>query len=504
AASLLEQIELTRLRGAQGNSTFSWSSFTFWNDYLTTVYTSAVPTPTMPWKVAPTTAIIHGFITQPGGEPVVDAHVTRTGDAGISLSTGDGFYSILLVPPGTYTLTASHMAHAGEPTAVVSVGPGDVIRQDLELGALLPPVIAEVVPDPDAARVATNYTRQLALSQGSADTWTLVAGPSRATVSRTGIVHWYPTALDAGHSYTFAAEASNAAGSDQKSWQVLVDATPCSTFRIADFDQVTTGAEYLFRRPRLSGTTIDNLTETPNVAMVTDAVPAFSGAKCYKVQWQFVDTTDQRWMRLATWDAPGLPNPIIELGRPIRIRLRLDSGQLRIAVGVREIDGTGELGSNGGTAGTIEWIGATHTVSGAPQGVLVEPMPGVWQTLVFHPRIDPILGFTGSGTLSSPNGMGTLEELSITIVDTAGPFTLYIDDIDLLCDTMPFGDLDADGDSDLTDFNTFAACFNGPNRPPTYASCDRADFDADNDVDLADFAIFAACFNGPNRPPTRP
>lgn len=503
-ASLLEQIELTRLRGAQGNSAYSWSSFTFWNDYLTNVYPTAVPTPAMPWKDTPTTAIIHGFVTQPGGDPVVDAHIARSGDASISLSTGDGFYSMLLVPPGTYTLTASHAAYAGEPSAVVNVGPGDVVRQDLALGVLLAPVIAEVAPDPDTAVVAEDYTRQLALSQGSADAWTLIAGPPRATIGNTGIVHWYPTAVDAGHSYAFTAEVNNAAGSDLESWQVLVEAPSCSTFRIADFDEVTTGTEHLFRRPRLSGTTVNHLTLTPNVAIVTDAVPAFSGAKCYKVEWQFVDATPQRWMRLATWDAPGLPNPIIKLGRPIRIRLRLDSGRLRVGVGIREIDAPGELGQNGGTSGPIEWIGVTGTVSGAPQGVPVEPMPGVWQTLVFQPRTDPICGFTGNGTLGSENGMGTFEELAFTVVDSAGPFTVYIDDVELLCDTTPFGDFDLDRDTDLADFSRFRACFNGANRPYAKTGCDIADFDADADVDLTDFGTFRACFNGPNRPPACP
>ncbi len=29
----------------------------------------------------------------------------------------------------------------------------------------------------------------------------------------------------------------------------------------------------------------------------------------------------------------------------------------------------------------------------------------------------------------------------------------------------------------------------------------KTDFDRDRDVDLGDFTMFAACFNGPNRPP---
>ncbi len=70
--------------------------------------------------------------------------------------------------------------------------------------------------------------------------------------------------------------------------------------------------------------------------------------------------------------------------------------------------------------------------------------------------------------------------------------------------TMPntYGDFDGDGDVDLSDFNRFAACFNGPNQPPAFPGfCDATDADGDGDADLADFLRFSACFNGPNNPP---
>jgi RHS repeat-associated protein len=60
---------------------------------------------------------------------------------------------------------------------------------------------------------------------------------------------------------------------------------------------------------------------------------------------------------------------------------------------------------------------------------------------------------------------------------------------------------DHDADVDLGDFGVFNACYNGPNRPPAQANCERCDFDRDGDVDLGDFGVFNACYNGPNRPP---
>jgi len=61
-------------------------------------------------------------------------------------------------------------------------------------------------------------------------------------------------------------------------------------------------------------------------------------------------------------------------------------------------------------------------------------------------------------------------------------------------------DFDGDGDTDLSDYEYFQMCFQGPNRP-YLPECVPADLDHDGDVDLADFTAFQGCFNGPNRPP---
>ncbi len=61
-------------------------------------------------------------------------------------------------------------------------------------------------------------------------------------------------------------------------------------------------------------------------------------------------------------------------------------------------------------------------------------------------------------------------------------------------------DFDGDGDTDLSDYEYFQMCFQGPNRP-CLPECVPADLDHDGDVDLADFTVFQGCFNGPNRPP---
>jgi len=60
------------------------------------------------------------------------------------------------------------------------------------------------------------------------------------------------------------------------------------------------------------------------------------------------------------------------------------------------------------------------------------------------------------------------------------------------------GDLDGDGDVDLSDFVSFQLCYGGSNNPPA-ATCPAgvdADLDGDGDVDLADFLIFQQNFTG--------
>jgi uncharacterized lipoprotein YddW (UPF0748 family) len=496
-SSLLEQIALTRSRGAQGNSVFSYTSFPWWNDYTSNVYQTPVALPAMPWKTNPTTGIIQGFVTAIDASPIVDVQITRNGTTYTALSSGDGYYSFLLVPPGTYSLTAMK---PGFPTAIetdVVVSAGGVVRRDIVVGDAQPPMINTVTPDPDTTTVGEEYTRQLTLAQGSVDTWTLLTGPPGAGVNAFGFVSgWTPGPGDVGQSFAFSVRAENTAGFDDASWQVTVAPAPaCATYTLADFDGYANGTRVLFNLPRFSGSTSNHLLISPNAAEVTDAVAAYSPDGSYMVSWEFVDAAPNRWMRLTTFNMAIGGNPTIALDQPIRVRLRLDAGRLLLCAGVRETGTLAAIGQNGGTGGDIEWVGATGDIDGAPQGVLVEPMPGVWQTLIFDPLTDPIHPMTGNGVIFSATGKGTLEQLAFSAVDSAGPFTLFLDDVQMLCPRPAFGDLDGDGDADLADFTMLRDCMQGPN-VAVAGNCLAADADGDNDVDLADAAAYQTNFTG--------
>ncbi len=493
--NLLNEIGFARSAGAEGTTVFSWSSFPWFANYLGAVYQQPVATPVMPWKQSPTTAVIHGYVRAPGGASITDALVNRDTASFTALSSGDGFYSFLLVEPGTHTLTARFPGF-GDATQQVTVAAGDVVAVDLVLGAPPAPLIAEVTPDPDTAVAAQPYEVQLSLIEGIADSWALLDGPPGADVDANGRVFgWTPSVGDIGMNFTFTVRASNSEGFDDEEWTARVAAfPPCDAFKLTDFESYSVGERVLFNTPGFSGSTNSDLAAAPDVTTITDST-AFSGSQSTRIEWAFIDTDPQRWVRLTTFNAPDIPNPIIAFDRPIRVRLRLDSGALRVTLGVRETNTGGVLGDNGGASGAIEWIGAATDINGAPQGKLVTAQPGVWQTLIFDPLTDPLHTLTGDGALQAAFGFVVLEHLAFTVVDDAGPFTVYLDDIDQLCGLPVFGDYDVDGDVDDLDLNFAAGCINGPD-VAMFGACTAVSNDGDGDGDLHDLALLQLVATG--------
>ncbi len=64
----------------------------------------------------------------------------------------------------------------------------------------------------------------------------------------------------------------------------------------------------------------------------------------------------------------------------------------------------------------------------------------------------------------------------------------------------PVGDMDNDGDADLTDFGYFQRCMSGSGVPQTAPECLLAKIDGDSDVDLDDLARFKRCLSGAGMP----
>jgi uncharacterized lipoprotein YddW (UPF0748 family) len=138
--SIVHEIRQTRAMGGQGDVVFSFSmwdnpNFDGWagfTDPVDGVYQQPTTIPPMPWKTNPTHGIIIGNVTGVDGTtPVMDAQITRSGSTFTALSSGDGLYSFLLVPPGTYTLTCNKNGLGSKIIPNVTVTAGQATRVDI-------------------------------------------------------------------------------------------------------------------------------------------------------------------------------------------------------------------------------------------------------------------------------------------------------------------------------------------------------------------------------------
>ena len=97
-----------------------------------------------------------------------------------------------------------------------------------------------------------------------------------------------------------------------------------------------------------------------------------------------------------------------------------------ISIGVRETGSTAQIGGDGGTANSIEWVNRDG---------LVLPLDGQFHTFTFNFGTDPVAFFFGTQpTGGQPNRLdgtrGTLEHVRIRNIDgLTVPVQLYIDNI---------------------------------------------------------------------------
>lgn len=216
---------------------------------------------------------------------------------------------------------------------------------------------------------------------------------------------------------------------------------------VIDFDQENDGDIVAFRSPSFSSTTLQHLTSENDIAAVTSET-AFQSEKSYHFQFGFKDTSSVRWVRLSTSNAPNKPNPIIDFKKRLRFKMLLETGALYVCLGVRETNLSNAItGDNGGTSGSIEWVGAESFVVNAdgdptPIGKLVEAKVGEWQEIEFDLEKDNIINFENGDNLLNGD-FGVLEHLAFTIVPNTtgavGPFDVYIDKIEQVDDILAAG-----------------------------------------------------------------
>ena len=192
----------------------------------------------------------------------------------------------------------------------------------------------------------------------------------------------------------------------------------------ADFEGSDAGAGVMFRAPSFSSTTAGSVA-AGSTAAVSDAPPSGNAsARSLRAAWSFAESATAPWLRLTTFNAGALPNPLVDFTRTLRFDA-WSARPLRLGLGLRETGGAGPIGSDGGTVGPIEFVGVT-AMEGSRPLPLRTLTAGTWQTLEFHLPSDPAQPFTGNGTLPAAGGLGVLEHLAV-VADDIGPHELHLD-----------------------------------------------------------------------------
>jgi len=161
---LIHQVQVTRRSGGLGNVVFSYRRFNRLGGFAEYskaggVYEEEAATPALDWKQNPTTGIILGTLTDARtGEPIVDAWVQRDGSDYVALSSADGVYSLLNMPPGNHALTVRKNGLRDQEIENVAVAAGQVVRVNVAMSDQ-PIIVAAADKSKDSASAAIESTQ---------------------------------------------------------------------------------------------------------------------------------------------------------------------------------------------------------------------------------------------------------------------------------------------------------------------------------------------------------
>ncbi|MDB6122084.1 MAG: N-acetylmuramoyl-L-alanine amidase family 2 [Pedosphaera sp.] len=208
------------------------------------------------------------------------------------------------------------------------------------------------------------------------------------------------------------------------------------TETVADFESFTnnTPNEFvMFKSPENSSTTLSFLDTSTNYTSVTTTYPAgHTSANVLKIGWGFNTTTSNQWVRLVTQNAAKLPNPTIDFNQTLSFDIYTTKA-LKVGLGVRETSTTAAIGADGGTTGTLEWVGVPSKNGSAPNPSRTVPA-NTWTTLTFNIPTEAVISALGSGDgiLTSTTGKGVLEHLALVPAGGTGAYTVYVDNFQVV------------------------------------------------------------------------
>lgn len=380
----------------------------------TPVFATPVSPPAMPWKTNPTKGHLKGVVYGGStGTPLAGAVLRLTGPLSRTLTNdGTSFYGAVDLPPGTYLVSAEFAGYESQTNAVV-ITAGNVSTLDFTLGVF---ALRFRSPSIGAGRF------RAALSGHGTNAVVVFAS--------TNLADWLPICvLPPTNSLLHFCDPG--AGSFQQRFYRAC-AGPLQT--LTDFEDYASGTSVMFRDPSYSGSTSDYLDTSAgvaNFACVTNSFPAgHAGARVLKAAWAFKSGAANPWLRLTTSNAPNLPNAAIGFNQVLRFDIYTDR-DLYVAIGLRETNTSAPIGGDGGTAGTIEWVGGTtNNSTSPPRGRLVSA--GQWTPLEFFVPCEPVRASTGNGSLESTTGKGVLEQLTLVPAGGTGAYNLYLDNFQVL------------------------------------------------------------------------
>lgn len=140
------EILYTRRAGGHGTVAFASSYLdrkNYWHRLGNSVFRTPARTPDLHWKTRSKTGAIVGDVIGPEGQPLVDAKINLSGQTYNWLSSGDGFFACLNLPPGEYKLAIEHGAIGRMEYPKVIVKSGKVTRVPLRLRSPVAPAGAK-------------------------------------------------------------------------------------------------------------------------------------------------------------------------------------------------------------------------------------------------------------------------------------------------------------------------------------------------------------------------
>ena len=302
-------------------------------------------------------------------------------------------------------------------------------------------------------------------------TYTLMSGPSGAAInSATGDFTWTPPGT-ASTNYAVVRVTDNGTPAlwDEETITLIVApanaapvlslGTAVVTENVVDFQTFSGGTAngiVMFHQPSYSSTTSAFLGASPNESSVTNTAPAGnSSTRIMKVLCNFKTGTTNPWLRLTTFNAQNIPNPTINLSGRLRFDIWTDKA-IKLGLILRESGTTAAIGGDGGTTGSVEYVGVTNVVSGSPFPNR-QLTASNWTTVEFDLPNEQCRAFTGNGVLAT--GKGVLESLIIVPAAGMGNYAIYVDNFQVISTTTLPGTVNMSTSSTLT----FTASASDPN-----------------------------------------